>query len=50
MDKSADNLVATYFRQSVSTMQLAADDEKLRRTIRSVSELIERVFSALAIS
>ena len=46
MDKSADDLVATYFRQSVSTMQLAADDEKLRRTIRTVAELIESIFRA----
>src|ERR1700733_12016077 len=46
MDKSAEDLVATYFRQSVSTMQLAADDEKLRRTIRTVAELIESIFRA----
>ena len=46
MDKSADDLVAAYFRQSVSTMQLAADDEKLRRTIRTVAELIESIFRA----
>jgi D-sedoheptulose 7-phosphate isomerase len=44
MDNSADDLVASYFRQSVSTMQLAAGDEKLHRAIRTIAELIESIF------
>jgi D-sedoheptulose 7-phosphate isomerase len=44
MDKPADDLVATYFRRSVSTMELAAGDEKLHRTIRTISDVIENIF------
>jgi D-sedoheptulose 7-phosphate isomerase len=44
MDKPADDLVATYFRRSVSTMELAARDEKLHRTIRTISDVIENIF------
>jgi len=44
MDKPADDLVATYFRRSVSTMELAAGDEKLHRAIRTISDVIETIF------
>jgi D-sedoheptulose 7-phosphate isomerase len=44
MDKPADDLVATYFRASVSTLQQAAGDEKLHRAIRTVADLIETIF------
>ncbi len=44
MDKPADDLVATYFRDSVATLQQAAGDEKLHRAIRTVADLIETIF------
>src|SRR5580693_7955084 len=44
MDKPTDDLVATYFRRSVATMELAARDEKLHRTIRTISDVIETIF------
>src|SRR5580704_1624197 len=44
MDKPAHDLVATYFRRSVATMELAAGDEKLHRTIRTIADVIENVF------
>src|ERR1700689_260571 len=44
MDKPTDDLVATYFRRSVATMELAAGDEKLHRTIRAISDVIEKIF------
>jgi D-sedoheptulose 7-phosphate isomerase len=44
MDKPTDDIVATYFRHSVATMELAAADEKLHRTIRSIADLIENIF------
>src|ERR1700691_3714623 len=44
MDKPANDFVATYFRQSVSTMERAAADEKLHRAIRSMADLIEKIF------
>jgi D-sedoheptulose 7-phosphate isomerase len=44
MDKPADNLVATYFRDSVATLQRAAGDEKLRQAIRTIADLIETIF------
>jgi D-sedoheptulose 7-phosphate isomerase len=44
MDKSADDLIASYFRASVSTLQQAAGDEKLHRAIRTVADLIENIF------
>jgi D-sedoheptulose 7-phosphate isomerase len=44
MDKPTDDLVATYFRRSVATMELAAGDEKLHRTIRTISDVIETIF------
>lgn len=43
MDKPAEDLVATYFRRSVSTMQSAADDEKLHRAVRTIADTIEKV-------
>jgi D-sedoheptulose 7-phosphate isomerase len=44
MDKPAHDLVATYFRRSVATMELAAGDEKLHRTIRTIADVIENIF------
>jgi D-sedoheptulose 7-phosphate isomerase len=44
MDKAADDFVVAYFRQSVSSMQRAANDEKLHRTIRTMADLIEGIF------
>ena len=44
MDKPTDDLVAAYFRRSVATMELAAGDEKLHRTIRTISDVIETIF------
>ena len=44
MDKPANDPVATYFRQSVSTMERAAGDEKLHRAIRTIADLIESIF------
>jgi D-sedoheptulose 7-phosphate isomerase len=44
MDKAADDLVASYFRHSILTMQRAASDEKLLRTIRTIADLIENIF------
>jgi D-sedoheptulose 7-phosphate isomerase len=39
-----DDLVAAYFRRSVSTMERAARDEQLHRTVRGIADLIERIF------
>jgi D-sedoheptulose 7-phosphate isomerase len=44
MDKPAEDLVASYFRHSVSTMQHAANDETLHRAIRTIADLIESIF------
>ena len=44
MDKPAHDLVAAYFRRSVATMELAAGDEKLHRTIRTIADVIENIF------
>jgi len=44
MDEPAGDLVTTHFRDSVSTLQKAASDEKLHRAIRTISGLIESLF------
>ena len=44
MDKATDDLVATYFRHSVSTLERAAGDAKLHRAIRTIADLIENIF------
>ena len=46
MDKAANDLVANYFRHSVSTMERAAGDDKLHRAIRTMADLIETIFSS----
>ena len=43
MDKPAEDLVATYFRRSVSTMQSAADDATLHRAVRTIADTIEKI-------
>ena len=44
MDKAADNPVAIYFRNSVSTMERAAGDERLHDAICTMADLIETIF------
>ena len=44
MDKFSNDPVASYFRHSVSTMELAANDEKLHGAIRTIADLIETIF------
>ena len=44
MDKPADNPVAIYFRNSVSTMERAAGDERLHDAICTMADLIETIF------
>jgi D-sedoheptulose 7-phosphate isomerase len=44
MNRPSDDLVATYFRHSVSTMQQAAGDEELHRVIRAIAHRIEDIF------
>jgi D-sedoheptulose 7-phosphate isomerase len=44
IDPPTDDLVATYFGDSVSTMQQAAGDEKLHRAIRTIANRIEDIF------
>lgn len=44
MDKPAADLVTTYFRDSILTLQQAASDEKLHRAIRTISDLVETIF------
>ena len=46
MDQTADDPVTSYFRRSVSTMERAAGDATLRRTIRSIADRIEAIFRA----
>jgi D-sedoheptulose 7-phosphate isomerase len=44
MDKFTNDPVAGYFRHSVSTMELAANDENLHRAIRTIADQIESIF------
>ena len=46
MDKPAEDFVSTYFRHSVSTLERAANDENLHRTIRTIANLTEAIFKS----
>jgi D-sedoheptulose 7-phosphate isomerase len=44
MDKPGNDPVTAYFRDSVSTLERAASDEKLHRAIRATANLVEGIF------
>lgn len=46
MDQTADDPVTSYFRRSVSTLERAAGDPTLHRTIRGIADRIEAIFRA----
>jgi D-sedoheptulose 7-phosphate isomerase len=44
MDKPTEDFVKAYFGRSVATLERAASDEKLHRTLRTIADLVETMF------